>query len=693
MASIIPGYNYDIFISYRQKDNKGDRWVSEFVDALKDELESTFKEEISVYFDINPHDGLLETNDVDESLKEKLKCLIFIPIISRTYCDPKSFAWEHEFKVFVEQASQDQFGLKVKLPGGNVASRVLPVQIHDLDNEDIKLCEAVLGGVLRGIEFIYKEPGINRPLTNYDDEKKNLNSTRYRNQINKLSNAVKEIISGLKSEPSESVSEQSKALTTIERPITAEKSIIVLPFENISSDPEQEYFSDGLTEEIITDLSYIDDLLVISRNSAMTFKGTKKKTKEIAVEVNVRYVLEGSVRKSGNNIRITAQLIDAFTDTHIWAEKYKGTLDDVFDIQEKVSSSIADSLKIKFSQDVRKQIVAQPIKDPYVYELYLKARYEDWQFNELSFNKGEELLNQGLKLAGDNALLYSELSHVTIQYVNNLLKDPNSYPELIEKAYQYAEKAISLNPVSATAYSAKALALFQGCNATESFKTFKKAIEVEPNHSDSMLFLLLGYLYAATGLDQYQAEVFMEKCRIMDPLSPLAKTCHGWRHIFLGQFQQAVDEFTEWQRVMEQIKSPANIWFVWLHGLNKDFEESFKIADQVTKNHPDHLMARLGSFMKYAWLKERKKAFDSITSALEMAAWWDDAYSLMMAEGYAVLEEYDKAFRWLNRAIDYGITNIPFLTEYDHFLENLRSDKRFEESIKKARNLLESFSK
>ena len=139
MVSIIPGYNYDIFISYRQKDNKGDKWVSEFVEALKNELESTFKEEISVYFDINPHDGLLETHDVDESLKEKLKCLVFIPIISRTYCDPKAFAWEHEFKVFVEQASQDQFGLKVKLPGGNVASRVLPVQIHDLDKADIKL--------------------------------------------------------------------------------------------------------------------------------------------------------------------------------------------------------------------------------------------------------------------------------------------------------------------------------------------------------------------------------------------------------------------------------------------------------------------------------------------------------------------------------------------------------------------------
>ncbi len=145
MPSIIPGYNYDIFISYRQKDNKHDGWVTEFVDNLKRELESTFKEEISVYFDINPHDGLLETHDVDESLKEKLKCLVLIPIISRTYCDPKSFAWEHEFKIFIYLASNDRIGLKVKLPGGNIASRVLPVRIHDLDNEDITLCESDVG--------------------------------------------------------------------------------------------------------------------------------------------------------------------------------------------------------------------------------------------------------------------------------------------------------------------------------------------------------------------------------------------------------------------------------------------------------------------------------------------------------------------------------------------------------------------
>jgi hypothetical protein len=213
LASTIPGFKYDIFISYRQKYNKDDKWVSEFVEALQTELESTFKEDISVYFDVNPHDGLLETHDVGESLKEKLKCPIFIPIISRTYCDPNSFALQHEFIEFVEQASKDQFGMKVKLPGGNVTNRVLPVRIHDLDNEDVKQCESVLGGVLRGLEFIYREPGVNRPLTPEDNEKINLNKTRYRNQINKVALGVKDIIQGMKTpiSPNEATSNEIQA--------------------------------------------------------------------------------------------------------------------------------------------------------------------------------------------------------------------------------------------------------------------------------------------------------------------------------------------------------------------------------------------------------------------------------------------------------------------------------------------------
>ena len=128
MPSILPNYEYDIFISYRQNDNKRDGWVTNFVAALKDELEATLKNPVSIYFDENPHDGLLETHQVGATLEKKLKCLVFIPIISQTYCDTSSFAWEHEFVPFIELANADELGMNITLANGNVGSRILPVQ-------------------------------------------------------------------------------------------------------------------------------------------------------------------------------------------------------------------------------------------------------------------------------------------------------------------------------------------------------------------------------------------------------------------------------------------------------------------------------------------------------------------------------------------------------------------------------------
>ena len=185
MSGTLPDFEYDIFISYRHNDNL-DGWVTNFIQSLEKELRSTIKEPVSVYFDSNLRDGLHETHDVDDSLKGKLRCLIFIPIISHTYCDPKSFAWQKEFLAFKKLASEDRFGLKIKLQSGNVASRILPVRIHDLDPEDKQLLEAELGGILRSIDFIYKSAGVNRPLTPKEDELRITGQVLYRDQENKV---------------------------------------------------------------------------------------------------------------------------------------------------------------------------------------------------------------------------------------------------------------------------------------------------------------------------------------------------------------------------------------------------------------------------------------------------------------------------------------------------------------------------
>lgn len=211
MSSIVSGFEYDIFISYRQKDNRADQWVTNFVKSLREELDATFKEEVSIYFDENPHDGLLETHDVDGSLKEKVKCLVFIPIVSQTYCDPNSFAWQKEFLAFTDFAKSDEFGLDIKLTNGNVVKRILPIRIHELDNTDKELYEEVTGGVMRPVDFIYKAGGINRPLSAKDDAIiRNPGQAFYRDNINKVANAIKEIFSGIVHKGDSRVSEKQQ---------------------------------------------------------------------------------------------------------------------------------------------------------------------------------------------------------------------------------------------------------------------------------------------------------------------------------------------------------------------------------------------------------------------------------------------------------------------------------------------------
>jgi hypothetical protein len=198
MPSILPGFEYDIFISYRHNDNKYDRWVSEFVHNLTLELVATLKDKLSIYFDENPGDGIRESHNVDKSLAGKLNSLIFIPIISNTYCDTTSFAWQHEFIPFKNTATNSAFGMDVTFPNGNVASRILPIRIHEIEEEDTRLLERELSGVLRTIDFIYKSSGVNRPLRPKDDTFENQAGTLYRNQINKAANAIKDIVQGLK---------------------------------------------------------------------------------------------------------------------------------------------------------------------------------------------------------------------------------------------------------------------------------------------------------------------------------------------------------------------------------------------------------------------------------------------------------------------------------------------------------------
>lgn len=199
MSLLFPDLEYDIFISYRHNDNLFDGWVTEFVARLQEELAATIKERLTIYFDQDRTVGLGDSHQVGPSLAHRLRSFILIPLISQTYCDTERFSWQHEFLPFLHQASADWMGLALRLPSGNFGSRILPVRIHNLDPDDVMLLERSLNGQLRTIDFVYQDLGVNRPLRPKDDElPRPVDGLLYRNQINKVANAIKELVAASK---------------------------------------------------------------------------------------------------------------------------------------------------------------------------------------------------------------------------------------------------------------------------------------------------------------------------------------------------------------------------------------------------------------------------------------------------------------------------------------------------------------
>ena len=534
MPSTFPNYSYDIFISYRQKDNRSDQWVTQFVQALKEELDATFKEDISVYFDENPHDGLHDTHDVDDSLKEKVKCLIFIPIVSRTYCDPKSFAWQKEFLPFLDFAKNDEHGLKVKLANGNVTNRVLPIRIHDLDTEDVKLFEKETGSVIRSIDFVYKEAGVNRPLRpKVDDPLKNQNHTVYRDQINKVANAIREIVVGMKQDQSgdkvetprkgasfSSVDKKgkinrsyltygatvvivlllftlyywffmkgnvSKDQTVVENEFI-DKSIAVLPLHNLANDPNQEYFINGLSDIIQSRLSKLSDLDVTSMRSVWQYQGTDKLVPQIGKELNIGHVLDGSLLRIGDSIRAKVQLVSVATGKILWSEDYKRHEKNLFQIDSDIARQVARILKLKLNDREAKAINYVQEIDVKVYEHVFSGNQ---RLQQLALNSdsryivlAEQQFDKALKIAHNN--VDALIGKGKVYRLKGYYGKGNHW---LDSVIVVADKILSKNKDNGSAYLLKAQAHMALNNRDTAKNNFRKTILVDPNNSIALMTL------------------------------------------------------------------------------------------------------------------------------------------------------------------------------------------------------------
>ena len=464
-----------------------------------------------------------------------------------------------------------------------------------------------------------------------------------------------------------------------------EKSIIVLPFEDLSPGKDNEYFSDGLTEEIIADLSQVHDLLVISRSSAMTFKGTKKTIPEIARAVNVRYVLEGSVRKAGNNLRITAQLIDATNDAHIWAQKFSGTLDDVFDIQEKVSRSIVDVLKIKLSSGENIKISERPIDNIKAYECYLRAKREMFAGTADGLKRALRDFEAGLDILGRNVLLYQGMAEAYLQHYEYGIKADE---ETLQSAEDFTKKVMSLKPNSAEGYYLLGrIERFRG-TVIKAIKHFERALAIDPNHSSALLFLAAAYgIQAGKGS---LAEPLLRRLQEIDPLTPLSLFTSGYIQWLEGKLDHALLTFQNLIR-MEPESVMIKFFMAYLLAWQKNYDQVFSLVDQMVRQGPHESPTLWSLSLKYALQGEKKKALDVLSEEAKKYVWNDPESPWLGASIYALLNEKEEAFLWLEHAIDRGWINYPLFAERNPFFANIRGEERFKKLMERVKYEWEHF--
>ena len=253
-------------------------------------------------------------------------------------------------------------------------------------------------------------------------------------------------------------------------------SIAVLPFDNMSGDPEQEYFSDGITEDIITDLSKVSSIFVVARNSSFTYKGRSVKTQEICADLGVRHVVEGSVRKSGNRVRITAQLIDGSTGGHIWADRYDGTLENIFELQDEVTCQIVDALKVQLLPEEQKAILNSPTANIAAYDLYLKGRQHFHYNTKENLHKAKDFFNRAIESDKLYAQPYCGLADCC-SYLNT--EHGEGHAALVD-AIAAATKAIEISPGLGEAHASLGLVLSATGNYSSAVKEFSTAVRLDP---------------------------------------------------------------------------------------------------------------------------------------------------------------------------------------------------------------------
>jgi TolB-like protein/Flp pilus assembly protein TadD len=429
-------------------------------------------------------------------------------------------------------------------------------------------------------------------------------------------------------------------------------SIAVLPFANMSADPEQEYFCDGMAEDIINDLSNLDGLRVVSRTSAFAFKGMHQDIREIGRKLRVQTLLEGSVRKAGNRLRITAQLINVADGYHLWSQRYDRELEDVFAIQDEISQSIVEALKVKLTPREKQAIEKAATKDVQAYDLYLRGRELFYQWQRSSLEKAIELFSQAIERDADYSLAYAGVADCYCV----LFTDCGRRKEHLEEGLRASRRALELDSALAEAHAAHGYVIT--CLSKEyeqAEREFEEAIKLNPK-----LFQAY-YFYARCCLSQAKtekaAQLFEQAC--------LVKPDDYQARNFLAQAYKSLG--------LEA-------------GAEAAYQRSIENVEKHLEHHPDDSRAYQLGALALLELGERDKGLEWARRAASL----DPTNPMLlynMACFFSLAGEIEDAIGYLRRAFD-GFANESDATmkewaTADPDLDAIRSDPRYTEILAK----------
>lgn len=390
---------------------------------------------------------------------------------------------------------------------------------------------------------------------------------------------------------------------------SSKPSIAVLPFDNMSGDPDQGYFADGITEDIITDLSKVSGLFVIARNSSFAYKGLARDVRKVSQELGVRYVLEGSVRRAANRIRINAQMIDGTTGGHLWAERYDRDMEDIFAVQDEVTRTIVTALEVKLTagEEARRGSLGKIA--PEVYDLLVRSRQIALQLRPEAAAEAKSILERVIAMDPNVALAYGRLS---VMYFAEYVNQWNNASEAhLVKARELALKAIETDESEPQAHIALAIAHTWAKNWEEAEKAAERGVALGPNLADA--FTSLGNVRDFQGRHEEAAALYRRAHRL-DPQFDLSLHFLGRALLALGRYDEAEIAFKR-RLSLAPHSDMTRFYLACLYGLTGQKDEARRYWQEMLEVNPGFSFERLKQILPY----KDPHQFDHLTQGLRDA--------------------------------------------------------------------------